>query len=36
MVNDADNGIREGWAQVAPGIGSGTANTQIMPVLLAR
>jgi len=36
MVNDADNGIREGWAQVAPGIGSGTVNTQIMPVLLAK
>lgn len=36
MVNDADNGVREGWAQVAPGIGYGTVNTQIMPVLLAE
>ncbi|MDD4539751.1 MAG: sugar-binding protein, partial [Lentisphaeria bacterium] len=36
MVNDADNGIREGWVQVAPGIGTGTVNTQIMPVLLAQ
>lgn len=36
MINDADNGVREGWAQVAPGIGSGTVNTQIMPLLLAQ
>ncbi len=36
MVNDTDNDVREGWVQVAPGIGSGTVNMRIMPTLLAR
>lgn len=33
MVNDSDRGIREGWVSVAPGVGMGTVNVAVMPVL---
>lgn len=36
MVNDADNGIREGWVHLAPGVGYGHITPAMLPFFMPR